>query len=197
MNLTSAKRLAVVATVTVLVTAATAITGCAALRSDSANAGRQNARARSEALIANQIASREAAPAQSVTDDALRRLLSGNSHVNEYRRAVTDVKPYFTSYQYFRPDGAYIARDTYSRRADGYEAVGRWQVDHNVLCVQVSRSNSSPECYTIKVTAKGAIEYWIHKPGDPFHGLITASVNIIRPGLQAPEYVTTQEMYGR
>ena len=197
MNLTSAKQLAVVAAIAMLVTAATALTGCAALRSDSANAARQSARARSDALISNQTASRQAAPAQPVTDDALRRLLSGNSHVNEYRRAVADVKPYFTSYQYFGPDGVYIVRDTYSRRTDGYEAVGRWRVNQNVLCVDETGSTNEPECYTLKITTKGVIQYWIYKPGDPFHGLITSSLDIIRLGLQNPEYTTTSAMYGR
>ena len=192
MNLKTTKQLMVIVTVIVI------MTGCAEmLRSDSANAFHNNARAHREALIGNQTASSQAAPAQTVGDEAVRRMLSGNSHVSEYRKAVADAKPYFTTYKYFGPDGIYISRDTYSRRTDTYEAVGRWQIKQNLLCVNERNETEDPRCYTLKVTANGVIQYWIHKPGDPFHGLITSNIEIVRPGLQTPEYVTTQSPYQR
>ncbi len=52
-------------------------------------------------------------------------------------------------------------------------------------------------CFNIKVTAANKIEYWNHKPGDPYHGLIASSVTLVRPGPQEPEYVTTSSPYGR
>lgn len=174
-----------------------AFSGCASLRSDSANALHESARANRDALIGNQAASSQAAAAQPLSGDVLIRMLSGNSHVNEFRKEVLDVKPYFTSYHYFRPDGVYIVRDTYSRRTSGYEAVGSWQVQQNLLCVSETSEAKESNCFTLKVTANGVIQYWIHKPGDPFHGLLTSNVGIVRPGLQTPEYVTTQAMYQR
>lgn len=197
MKSSSAKQLGAATAIAVLVTVAIALNGCSAMRTDSANAARQNEKARHDALIGGRTATRQAESAQPVADDALRRLLSGNSHVSEYRRAVADAKPYFTSYQFFRPDGAYIVRDTYSRRTEGYEAVGKWRVNKNVLCVDETHSTNEPECYTIRVTTKGVIQYWTHKPSDPFHELISLSVSIVRPGLQTPEYITTSAMYGR
>lgn len=50
--------------------------------------------------------------------------------------------------------------------------------------------NSYLSCYTIRVAPDGAIQYWIHKPGDPFHGLFTRNVKIVRKGLQEPEYIS-------
>ena len=37
----------------------------------------------------------------------------------------------------------------------------------------------------------GAVQYWIHRPGDPFHGLLTSRVTIIREGPQTPAFVTS------
>jgi outer membrane PBP1 activator LpoA protein len=71
--------------------------GCEMMYSDNANHARKVARANSAALATNKEASRQAAPAETVTGDALRLLLSGNSHVEEFRKAVTDAKPYFTT----------------------------------------------------------------------------------------------------
>lgn len=199
MNSISVKQLAAVAAVAVACVPVilVALAGCASLRSDSATALRQNARANRDALISNQAASRQAIPAQPVSGEALLRLLSGNSHVKEYRAAVADAQPYFTSYHYFRPDGVYISSDTYSRRTPGYEAIGSWRVNENLLCVNEINETTDPQCFTLKVTASGVIQYWTHKPGDPFHGLLSSNVEIIRPGLQTPTYVTTQSMYER
>ena len=137
MNSISVKQLSAVAVVAIACVPMilVALAGCASLRSDSATALRQNARANRDALISNQAASRQAIPAQPVSGEALLRLLSGNSHVKEYRAAVADAQPYFTSYHYFRPDGVYISSDTYSRRTPGYEAIGSWRVNENLLCV--------------------------------------------------------------
>ena len=166
--------------------------GCAeALRSDSANALRRAEGARQEALESSRIASGQAHLAQPVSGAALVRLLSGNTHVSEFRRRTSDAKPYFTTYQYFGPDGVFIARDTWSRRTPAYQAVGRWRVNDAVLCMTENNGPGSEGCYTVRLQSDGVIQFWIHKPGDPFHNLITSSVRIIRPGLQTPEYAST------
>ncbi|ROZ79524.1 hypothetical protein EEB15_00995 [Ramlibacter sp. WS9] len=175
-----------------------AATGCAEmLRSDNANAQHQSARANKEALAAAKVATNQAVAARPVGGDALVRLLAGNTLVNEYRKQVADAKPYFTTYEYFSPDGAYIARDTYSRRTIQYQAVGRWRVSQDVLCINDRADHASDRCFTIKITSANAIEFWNHKPGDPFHNLIASTVAIVRPGLQTPEYVTTSSPYQR
>ncbi len=177
---------------------AIATSGCEMMYSDNANFARQRAHANSAALVTNQDASRVAAPAQAVTGDALRLLLSGNSHVQEYRKAIDDTKPYFTTYTYFSPDGAYISRDTYSQRTAEYEATGTWSLKENLLCVVVSTAfRDEPSCYTLKVAANGVIQYWIHNPGNEWHNVITMNVSIVRSGLQTPEYATTREAYQR
>jgi hypothetical protein len=192
MNSISVKQSSLVAALAVIITI-TAFNGCANQRSDSANALHENARANHDALIDSQTASRQATAAQPLSGDALLRTLSGNSHVSEFRKAA-DAKPYLTSYHYFRPDGV---RDTYARRTSDFEAVGSWQVKQNLLCVSETTATNDSNCFTLKVTVSGVIQYWMHKPGDPFHGLLSANVEIVRPGLQTPEYVTTQAMYAR
>ena len=172
--------------------------GCEMMYSDNANFARQRARANSAALAASKEASRAAAPADAVTGDALRRLLAGNSHVQEFRKAVADAKPYFTTYTYFSPDGAYISRDTYSRRTADYEDAGTWSLKENVLCVVVNTSFGNPQnCYTLKVASNGLIQYWVHNPGNEWHGVVTMNISIVRAGLQTPEYATTREAYQR
>jgi len=72
MNSTTSNRLILIVTLLV------AMSGCAEmLRSDSANAFHKNARANRDTLIGNQAASGEAAPAQTLGGEALRRMLSG------------------------------------------------------------------------------------------------------------------------
>lgn len=157
------------------------------LYSDNQNAGRRSAEARQDAQRSMKLASSQAAAARPMAGQALVQLLSGNTHVEPYRKRTEDSKPYLTHYNYYGPDGTFIGRDTYSRRTVGYQDVGRWKVSADTLCIGL-RSDES--CYTIRLAPDGAIQYWIHKPGDMFHGLLTRNVKIVRPGLQEPEYIS-------
>lgn len=170
--------------------------GCAEmLRSDNANAQLQSARANRDVLAASKTASSQALPATPVSGDTLVRLLSGNTHVSEYRKQVSDARPYFTLYQYYGPDGVFIVRDTYSRSTLPYQAVGRWRVNADVLCVTENNGPGSEACFTVRQQANGVIQFWHHRLGDALHNLITSSVSIVRPGLQTPEYVTPPSAY--
>jgi hypothetical protein len=181
-----------------VVVVAVAMTGCAELlRSDSANALHRNARANQEALAAAKAATRQAGAARPVAGDELVRLLSGNTHVREYRKQAADARPYFTVYEFFGPDGAYLVRDTYSRRLPEYQRKGRWRVDRDLLCIRERADVTEERCFNIRVRPAGGIEYWYHKPGDPYHGLIASSVTLVRPGPQEPEYVTASSPYER
>jgi uncharacterized low-complexity protein len=193
------KTLSVLVLLSVAVAAvAVAAAGCAdMLRSDSANAIRKNERANKEALAAAKAATGQAGAARPVAGDELARLLSGNTHVREYRKRTADAKPYFTIYEYFSPDGAYIVRDTYAQRLPGYQSKGRWRVNAEVLCLRERADSQEDKCFTVRVTPANEIEYWYHKPGDPYHGLIASSVSIVRPGPQEPEYTTTSSPYER
>lgn len=174
------------------------VTGCMdMLYSDSANALRKNQQANKDALAASKTASRQNLQGQPVTGEALVKLLTGNTHVSEYRRHSGDAKPYFTVYQYYGPGGAYVERDTYSKRTDGYESKGRWRVDQDVLCIVESMYERTEKCYTLRRAPGGTIEFWYHKPGDAFHGLIASSVSIVRPGPQTPEYTSATSPYER
>jgi hypothetical protein len=106
--------------------------------------------------------------------------------VIEYRRRTGDEMPYRVSYAYFRADGRYVFLDTHSRRnADAYPG-DRWRVAGEVLCIATMSTGVDEQCYVLRQENGGAIQYWIHKPGDISHGLITASVRIVRSGLQTP-----------
>jgi hypothetical protein len=191
------KTLSVLALLGVVVVAVAAA-GCAELlHSDSANALHRNARANQEALAAAKAATLQAGAARPVAGDELVRLLSGNTHVREYRKQTTDARPYFTVYEFFSPDGAYIVRDTYGRRLPEYQGKGRWRVDANLLCLRERADGTEDSCFNIRVTPARGIEYWNHKPGNPYHGLIASRVTLVRPGLQEPEYVTTSSPYER
>ena len=137
-----------------------------------------------------QLSSSQANAAQPVGGQALVQLLSGNTHVQPYRKRSEDIKPYITHYDYYGPDGTFIGRDTHSRRTVGYQDVGRWKVSADTLCIRVQSIQAEENCYTIRLAADGAIQYWIHKPGDPFHGLLTLNVKMVRQGLQEPEYIS-------
>ena len=184
--------------IVVVIVAVLMMTGCMdMLRSDSANALRQNDRAIKDALAAGKMASAQNRQGKPVTGDALAKLLTGNTHVSEFRKHSSDAKPYFTKYQYYGPNGAYLERDTYSKRTDGYETKGEWRINQDVLCIIETKYERTETCYTVRVTPTGEIEFWHHKPGDAFHGLIATTVTIVRPGAQEPEYITTKSPYER
>jgi hypothetical protein len=160
------------------------------LHSDAQNASRRSAEARQSALRSMQLSSAQAVAAVPVKGEALVQLLSGNSHVEAFRKRADDARPYLTSYDYFGPDGSFIRRDTHARRTPAYQEVGRWQVKAETLCLAMKHRESEPDCYSLRQAADGTIQYWIHKPGDPFHGLLTRNVKIVRKGLQEPEYTS-------
>ncbi len=170
------------------------LSGCMEmLRSDAANAGHERAQARQEALRSNRLASHQAEPAQRLAGEALSSFLAGKSHVSEYRKSSADAKPHYATYVYFRRDGQYLWLNTYERRDPATTAWGSWQVAGEVLCVTQERGQTLPQCYTLRLQADGTVQYWIHQPGDPFHGLITARVSIIRDGPQTPAFVSSPD----
>lgn len=156
-------------------------------RSDSQNAGRQSAQARQAALASMRQASSQSAVGRPVTGPALVQLLSGKTHVQAYRKRAADPKPFLTRYDYYAPDGTFIGRDTHSRRTLGYQDLGRWKVSDESLCIT---QPSGTTCYTIRLAPDGAVQYWIHEPGDTFHGLFTRNITDMRAGLQEPEYIS-------
>lgn len=177
--------------VTSVLTAALLTSACTDMfHSDAENAGRRSSEARQAALKSMKSSSAEAPSAKPVSGQALVNLLSGNTHVEAYVKRSGDVKPYLTTYDYYGPDGVFVAKDTYSRRTPEYQDVGRWKVEKDVLCVTVKSRQEEDSCYTIRVAANGAIQYWIHRPGDPFDGLLTRNVTTVRHGLQEPEYIS-------
>jgi len=168
------------------------LTGCTEmLRSDAANFGRQRAQARSEALAGNRVASQQAAPARTLAGEELVRLLAGKSHVSEYRKATRDAQPYYAVYAYYGPDGRYLWLNTYERRDPATTPWGTWKVNGEVLCVTQQRGAAEPHCYTLRLEPGGTVQYWTHQPGDPFHGLLTAYVTIVREGPQTPSFVSS------
>ncbi len=158
--------------------------------SDAQNAGRKSAQARQDALRSMKVSSAQADKAQPVVGNALVALLSGNTHVEAFRKRADDSKPYLTTYDYYAPDGIFIGRDTHSRRTVEYQDVGRWKVEADTLCVDLPAWKADPRCYTIRLAPDGAIQYWIRQPGDPFDGLLTRNVRVVRRGLQTPEYTS-------
>lgn len=165
-------------------------TACSTLYSDAQNAGRRSDQARQEAERAMKQASRQAVSAQPVGGEALVRLLAGNSHVQVYVKRSSDIRPYFTSYNYFASDGRFIARDTYSKRAPPYEGKGHWRVEKDRLCITTQSEGTDAGCFRIRLAADGAIQYWIHNPGGAYDGMLTKNITDVRPGLQEPEYIS-------
>lgn len=157
------------------------------LYSDSQNSARRSAQARESAIASMKTSSSQAVAAQPVTGQALEQLLSGNTHVKAYRKRSGDAKPYLTQYDYYAPDGTFIGRDTHGRRTAEYQDKGQWKVAGETLCIT---KRGDQNCYTIRLAPDGTIQYWIHKPGDPFHGLLTRNIDEVRAGLQEPEYVS-------
>jgi hypothetical protein len=168
--------------------------GCTELlRSDAANASRNNGRARDHALQNNRRASQEAAPARVLAGEELSRRLTGKTHVSEFRKASHDAKPFYATYAYFATDGRYHWLNTYERRDPQTATPGTWRVDGEVLCVTRLRGIAQPLCFTLRLQDNGTLQYWTHQPGDPFHGLITADVHIVRDGQQLPEFISRPE----
>jgi hypothetical protein len=167
-----------------------ATTACTEMfRSDAENFSRQADRSRQRALQSMKLSSAQQPAGKAVAGDTLLKLLSGKSHIREYRKRIDDARPYVTTYDYFGPDGTFIVRDTHGRRTAEYQEMGKWTVNGGVLCIVVP-SYVDKKCYSIRIEPAGKIQYWIHNPGDPFDGLASAGVSIVRPGLQEPEYIS-------
>ena len=170
-----------------------ALGSCAEMfRSDAENAGRQSEEAQRNWVRSSRIASSQAAPAEPVRGAALTRLLAGKTHVIEYRMSNAEPAPYYVTYDYYRADGRFIFLDTRFRQDPDEHAGDRWRVDDDVLCLLKSSDGETNECFKVKVEAGGAIQYWIHRPGDPKNGLITKSVRIVKDGMQTPAFVRLQ-----
>lgn len=166
---------------------AAALAACSdMLYSDSANQGRRHARLQREALAASRSATLQAAAATPLAGDALAGLLSGKTHVHEYRRGAGDAKPYFVVYDHYRPDGVFIGLDSYSRRDATQVAPGRWRVAGATLCVTEKDGNPQEQCYAVAQEAGGRLQFRVAKPGDAFDGLLTSVVSIVRDGPQTP-----------
>ena len=168
------------------------LSGCMEMfRSDAANFGHQRAQARGAALVTNRLASQQAAPARHLAGEELTRFLAGKTHVSEFRKATGDAQPHYAEYVYYGPGGRYLWLNTYEQRDPATTPWGTWQVDGEVLCVTQQRGQTEAQCYTLRLEAGGALQYWTHRPGDPFHGLITARVTTVREGPQTPAFNTT------
>jgi hypothetical protein len=164
------------------------MSACDGLYSDTQVSGRRHEAAMREWVRSSRIASAQAAPANPVVGDALVALLSGKTHVHEYRTRSEDATPYLVTYAYFRADGRYIFLDTQFRERPDEAPADRWRVDGQVLCITTNYLSVSTDCYTVRREAAGQLQYWIHKPGDQTDGLLTMNVNIVRSGLQQPAF---------
>lgn len=174
-----------------LCAALTALPGCTEMMSsDAANFGRKSAQARQAALAGNRLASQQAVPARRLAGEELARILAGKTHVSEYRKATSDAQPYYAEYVYFGPDGRFQWLNTYEQNDPATTPWGTWQVNGDVLCVTQQRGDAEPHCHTLRLQADGTVQYWTHKPGDAFHGLLSARVSIIREGPQTPAFVS-------
>jgi outer membrane murein-binding lipoprotein Lpp len=174
------------------------IAGCQSMfRSDSSNAIRQWKNANAQVLAGSKEASRQSAGSVQIKGHELVELLTGYSMVREYVKHSGDSTPYFTSYEYFGPGGKRVMRDTYSLRAPGYEEKSRWRLDGDVLCVFSLPMGQPERCHTLRRAADGRIQFWHHKPGDPYDGLVESSVKRILPGLQEPEFITPPDQMRR
>ena len=177
---------------TLLAAASTGLSGCMEMmRSDAANFGSQRAQARQAALVNNHQASQQAPTARRLAAEDLTRFLAGKSHVSEYRKHTSDGQPYYAEYVYFGPDGRYLWLNTYEQNDPASAVWGSWQVNGEVLCVTQQRGDAEPHCYTLRVEPGGTVQYWTHQPSDPFHGLISARVTLVRDGPQTPAFVSS------
>lgn len=167
------------------------LTACTGMfYSDAQYSSKMSDDARESAVRSMRLSSAQAATAKPVTGSALVQLLSGKTHVSAYRKRATDTAPFLTRYAFFADDGSYVGRDTHLRRSPEYQDEGTWAVHAELLCITLRDKATGPDCYTIRLANDGAIQYWIHKPGDDFDGLLTLNVVDIRRGLLEPEYIS-------
>jgi drug/metabolite transporter superfamily protein YnfA len=165
---------------------AMALIGCEAFYSDNENFQRQ-----SRAEHARRVAGMRAASAQTpvgtrLEGEGLRALLSGRTHVAVFGVSPSGRRERYVEYRYYAPGGQFVYVNTAWARDPKGNPSDRWRVDGPRLCVLNQAFTADEQCYTIAVTAKGHVQYFIDRPGDDTHGLLTSVISIIQDGAPPP-----------
>jgi hypothetical protein len=117
---------------------------------------------------------------RAVAGEELRALVSGRTHVFEYGSDPQGKQGRYVEYEYFRPDGAFVFQSTSMQREPA--ANDRWRVDGNRLCIVNTWLTSEEHCFQLALLPNGRIQYFIDKPGDQTHGLLTKVTNTVQEG---------------
>lgn len=121
-------------------------------------------------------------PGRKVEGAELEALLRDKTHFFIYETDPSGRRGRYVESFYFRPDGRLIYTNT-SWVTDSTGAEGdAWRVEGDRLCYLNSSFSSDERCYTVAVREDGRIQYSVHEPGNPMHGLLTKATDDIRAG---------------
>lgn len=121
-----------------------------------------------------------------VGGDALAGLVSGRTHVFVYETTPNGRRERYVEYDYFRPDGRFVYRNTtWATSPDGRDG-DRWRVDERRLCIVKQDMSADEHCYRLAVQPDGRVQYFIATPGSESDGLLTKITDRITDGAPAP-----------
>ena len=163
------------------------IAGCDPFYSDSENFRRHREAERAERIAGMRAATQQTARGAAVEGEALRALLSDRTHVSEYEYSPSGRRERYVEYDYFRPDGVLIYRNTAWALDPAGSAGDHWRIEGARLCVKRQAMSPDEACYTIALTAGGSVQYYVSKPGEPTDGLLTREIRNVQQGAPVVE----------
>lgn len=147
---------------------------------DGAAAQRQWERDYERRVRENKEATATTPAGRKLAGEELKAALSERTHLFVYETQPGGRKGRYVESVFFRPDGKLIYTNSlWAIDPNGGEN-DTWTVEEDRLCYLNTAMSRDPMCYTLNIREDGEIQYYVHKPGDAMHGLLTKVTTAIR-----------------
>lgn len=161
------------------------LAGCEAFHSDSENFARQRKKEQEERVAGMRSATATTEKGKLMEGEALRRLVSGKTHSFIYQTTPTGKRERYVEKLYFEPNGHLVYRNNqWALSADGKKE-DYWKASGERFCVLLQDMGRDEQCFTLALLANGRVQYYIHRPGNETHGLLTKVTDRVDDGLPA------------
>jgi len=141
--------------------------------SDAETFHRQREKERQRAIAAMRQATKTTAAGRRIEGSELELFLRDKTHVFAYESTPDGRRERYIESTYFRADGRFVYLNTLWARDPNGSENDKWRVDGNRLCVVNTHMSQDEHCYTLAVNPDQRVQYFIDRPGDPSHGLLT------------------------
>lgn len=150
--------------------------------SDNETFHRARERERRSRLAGMRSATREIERGRDLAGDELSKFLVDSTQVSVFDRAPSGQAMRYVEHCYFASDGRFVYHNTiWAREPEGREG-SRWWIEGPRLCILNLDMSRDPACYAIALRPDGRPQYYIDRPGDESHGLLTKIPTAVHRG---------------